>query len=217
MDSQPTAPDSKPITSTITSPAPSTRSPRKNPAKAILLGLLIAVLAGGGAAAYWMRDQQAKKDTKSKDSEITSLKSQLHDAEMADEATAGAGSTHSDQKTADDVNENIAASISSGNTAALEGYMAAKVRVIIAASEGVGDRTPTQAISDLKYLDDATDPWNFDLPAATLNAYSTGEYAQYFPLGAVVGKSADDMVVSFTFDALGDINGIFMAVKAELL
>lgn len=94
--------------------------------------------------------------------------------------------------------------------------MASIIKVIIAAAEGIGDRTPTQAISDLKYVENATDPWDFDLPVATLTAYATGDYTQYFPDGALVGKSADNRVISFTFNSSGKISGIFMSA-ADIL
>ena len=58
--------------------------------------------------------------------------------------------------------------------------MASTIKVIIAASEGIGDRTPVQAINDLKYLDSATDPWDFALNATTLSKYQSGDYKDYF-------------------------------------
>ncbi len=199
---------------TVTLPDPAPRKPKKSPLKTLLMILLIVALAGGGGAAYWMRDKQAKKQAKSQADQIADLQKQLADNQAGESEEKTATET---EKTATENSDNIAAAISSGNTAALEGYMASKVRVIIAASEGVGDRTPTQAISDLKYLDDAKDPWDFDLAPVVLSQYQSGGYGLYFPLGAVVGKSADGMVVSFSFDAVGDINGIFMAADAELL
>jgi len=196
---------------------PERSSKPKQSAGALLFALLIVVLIAAGVGAYWWRDKDAKAQAQKQADEITAIKQQLSEAK---ESTA-------DKETKEKIaekpvavtnnEENIKDSIKSGNTAALEGYMASTVRVIIAASEGVGNRTPTQAINDLKYLDSATDPWNFALSADTLNEYANGDYAQYFPLGAVVGKSADDKVVSFTFNSSGKINGIFMAVNADLL
>lgn len=113
--------------------------------------------------------------------------------------------------------ENIEASITSGNTAALEGYMAASVNVILAASEAYGPQTPAQAVSDVDYVSDGSDPWNFALPAATLAQYQTGDYKQYFPVSALVGKSANGYVVSFQFDNAGKIDGIFMTNNADIL
>jgi hypothetical protein len=113
--------------------------------------------------------------------------------------------------------DNVEASITSGNTAALEGYMASTVNVIIAASEGIGSRTPAQAVGDItSYISSATDPWSFALPAATLSGWASGSYSQYFPSGAVVGKSANNMVISFSFTS-GKISTVFMAKDATLL
>jgi len=197
---------------------PERSSKPKKGAKTLMLALLILVLIAAGAGAYWWRDKEAKAQAKKQTEEIAQVKRQLHEAKAEMEvAEIDEGERNAEDSPAAANEENIKDSIKSGNTAALEGYMASTVRVIIAASEGVGNRTPTQAINDLKYLDSATDPWNFALSTDTLNEYANGDYAQYFPLGAVVGKSADDKVVSFTFNSSGKINGIFMAVNADLL
>jgi hypothetical protein len=114
--------------------------------------------------------------------------------------------------------ENIQASITSGNTAALEGYMASNVNVILAATEGIGNQTPAQAVADItNYISDATSPWDFSLPASVLSSYGKGEYGQYFPNIDVVGKSANDKVISFMFDCNGKINQVFMAASESLL
>jgi cytoskeletal protein RodZ len=185
-------------------------------AQSLWMALLVLVLALSAGAYYW-RDRTAKQQQKKQEAEISQLKEKVNQLEQSEQTEAEPKDEAKTNASASAVNENIADAIKSGNTAALEGYMAKSVKVIIAASEGVGDRTPTQAISDLKYLDNATDPWDFDLSADTLNKYASGDYAQYFPASAVVGKSADGKVVSFTFDSSGKITGIFMAASGELL
>lgn len=188
---------------------------------AILLALLLLLAAFYGG--YWYKGQQAKKDSDAKQQQIDKLEEEKKKAEEELEAEKSEKSSSSDSTTkaktepsASDL-ENIEDSISSGNTAALEGYMASKVNVIMAASECCGSRTPSQAISDLNYIEAGTDPWDFSLPAATIAAYQAGYYSSYFPADALVGKSANDYVVSFTFDSNGDIDGIFMAINADLL
>lgn len=114
------------------------------------------------------------------------------------------------------IKDNIEAAIGTMNTATLEGYIASSVTVVLAASEFGGPRTPAQAITDLNYLSSATGPWDFDLPADVISAYQSGFYAQYFPDGAIVGKSSDNYIVSFGLNEDGDIDQIFMAV-AEVL
>jgi hypothetical protein len=194
------------------------RRNRSSPALVILMCLVL--IAAGAAAGYYWRDQKAKDTDKVKQAEIsalqaknTKLEKDLADAKKASAAAAAPTSVRPSQATLD----SIKAAIVSGNTAALDGYMASTVRVIIAASSGVGDRTPTQAINDLKYIDNATDPWDFALPSDTLSEYRGGDYKQYFPNTAYVGKSANKYVISFQFDAAGKINGIFLTNNSDLL
>ncbi len=188
----------------------------------VSLVLLTIVLILAGAGAYYWRDAAAKQQQKQQQTEISQLNEQLSKTkqDLATEKAKTAPAANEEPTAAVSslvVQENIEAAIQTGNTAALEGYMASSVKVIIAASEGLGDRTPTQAIQDLGYLTSAMGPWNFLLPATTLAGYSTGDYGVYFPAGALVGKSADNYVIAFSFNTAGKISGIFMAVNADLL
>lgn len=189
---------------------------------AILLALLLLLAASYGG--YWYKGQQAKKESDEKQQQIDKLEEEKKKTEEELAAEKSKKSSDSDSessatktKPSESDLENIEASITSGNTAALEGYMASKVNVIMAATECCGSRTPAQAIGDLQYIEAGTDPWNFSLPAATIASYQAGYYSSYFPADALVGKSANDYVVSFTFDSNGDIDGIFMAINADLL
>lgn len=183
-----------------------------------VLVLLIVLLMAVGAGAYWWRDKQAKDNASSQQAEITALQKRLAELEKkpADEKPVTPNSATS--ATAETI-ANIKASVASDNTAALEGYMATGVTVVRAATDGAanGPLTPAEAIKSLEYLKDATDPWNFDLPVATLMKYRAGDYKTFFPESAVVGKSANNYVVSFTFNSAGKISGIFMSVSADLL
>lgn len=185
--------------------------------KIVVLALIM--LAFGGAGGYIWRDREAVNTDKLRTDEIgaleksnTNLRAELETAKQTaasggDAAKAPSGATL----------ENIEAAISSGNTAALEGYMASSVNVILAASEAYGAQSPAQAINDLEYLNDATNPWDFNLPVATLAQYQSGGYSQYFPTSAHVGKSANGYVISFQFGSSEKISGIFMTSSAELL
>lgn len=188
--------------------------------------LLLVVLLVGAAGGWLWRDHTAKQDAKkqadkltSLDKSIVSLKKQLADAKKTTSSSDGKKTTAAGTgKPSAATIENVKASITSGNTAALEGYMAPTVRVIIAASEGVGDRTPAQAVSDVtSYLSGASDPWDFDLPAATLANWRAHFYKDYFPETAVVGRSSDGHVISFTFNDSGKISGVFMAANDGIL
>lgn len=203
-------------------PSPSNQatvsSPHHLPAKKAggkkwLMWLLIALgLIAAAGAGWYYRDMQAKDDEKALKAEIAALTAANTELKKDQVATEVAAKTPS----ADDL-ANIKAAVESGNYAALEQLMADKVTVIIAASEGVGERTPTQAIADLAYLDAGTDPWDFALSAAVLNGYQNGSYKQYFPATAYVGKSANDYLVSFSFDSNAKIKTIFLAQDADSL
>lgn len=200
-------------------------SKKKLPAKKLLMVLgALVLLAGSAYGGYYWRDMDAKKDNTAQEAKITALKKQVASLETANKATTDEATT-SDTAVAEETSvqptatqlESIEASISSGNTAALEGRMADSVMVIIAASEGVGARTPTEAIGDIDYVIDLGATWDFALSAATLTDYADGDYAQYFPEGAFVGKSSEDKVISFIFDSSAKIKTVFMSVSSDLL
>lgn len=114
--------------------------------------------------------------------------------------------------------ENISDAVSSENYAALESYMGDSIEVILAASEGIGSRTPAQAVADLRYISSATAPWDFDLSDAVLADWRAGDYARYLPAeNILVGRSSDGYVVAFVFTDAGKISNIFMTNKDELL
>lgn len=113
--------------------------------------------------------------------------------------------------------ENTAAAIDSKNTAALGGYMASSVNVVVAGSEKQGAESTALAVKDLDYFKDSVSPWNFSLDAPTLTSYAGGFYGKYFGTDTIVGKSTDNMVVSFHVNADSKIDVIFMAAAASLL
>jgi len=188
--------------------------------KKLLLWLLVLILIAGAAAAGWYyRDLQAKDDEKVSFAIIAELqaKNRSLEKELTAAKAAAAAATSTPKQPSQEELDNIEAAVKSGNYAALEQYMAAKVTVILAASEGLGERTIDQAIEDLKYINSGTDPWNCDLPAATIDEYQKGDYKQYFPDDAVVCRSANDYVVSISFNDNAKVDTIFMAADAEVL
>jgi len=202
----------------------------KNLVKPILLIALVLVLIGSAAgAAYLLRDGTANESDKKRAAEILSLeksmatlKKQLAALKAKDAST----NTVADQTPCTSIAptatviDSIEASITSGNTAVLEGYMAASVNVVLAASEGIGPSTPSAAVSSISnFITSDITSWdyNFSLPAATLSSYGQGSYSQYFPSIAVVGKAASGKVISFSFDCNADINTVFMSTSDELL
>jgi cytoskeletal protein RodZ len=118
----------------------------------------------------------------------------------------------------DSLKENTAAAISSGNTAALEGYMADSVNVVIAGSEKAGVDNAAAAVKGLDYLNPLSTTWNFALDNATLTKYQNGFYKQYFgATTTIVGQAANGYVVSFGVNAAGKIDTVFMSASTDQL
>ncbi len=208
-------------------PEPETpKTPRKRrPILKVALIVLVALalMVGSAAGAYWWRDNDANNTEKQLTDNITEYQARIANLESQ---LATANSTDDDDAVCVEVApnasaiENIKASITSGNTAALEGYMASSVNVILAATEAYGAQTPSQAVASISdFLSDNNLSWDydFDLPSATLTAYQQGDYSEYFPNTAIVGKASNNQVISFSFDCNGKIDTVFLATSQELL
>ena len=189
-----------------------------------LIALILLLMVMSAGAVFLLKNNENKDIKKKKDAEIAALQKAKDDLQKelnaAKDKTATT-TTPATPCTAKAPNasaiESIQDSIKSRNTAALEGYMAPSVNVIIAASGGVGTRTRTQAVSDISsYISSSTDPWNFALAKTETDGYAKGFYGKYFPGIAVVGKSANGIVISFSFDCNGKISTVFMAAKDTL-
>jgi cytoskeletal protein RodZ len=185
--------------------------------KTFLLGLLILLLVAAAAGAgYWIRDRSARTTENQQAATITSLQQTSANlknqfvAEKAKNTTTETSKATACTPKAPSIAaiSNIEASITSGNTAALEGYMASSVNVIFAASEGLGTRTSPQAVSDITgFISPIASSWDYDfsLSASVLSSYGKGSYGQYFPGTAVVGKATNKQVIAFSFDCNGKI------------
>lgn len=198
---------------------------KKTSKKTILLSLLIIILlvaAAGGA--WWWRDKSAKATEKQQAANISSLlqtnaslKKQLT-AKTKTATTAPAPAQPACASKAPDATtiSNIEASITSGNTAALKGYMAASVYVVYVGAMGSGPQTSTQAVDSItSFITPDTTSWdyNFSLSASTLSSYAkSANYGKYFPSNAVVGKAANNQVISFSFDCNGKISAVLLAI-----
>lgn len=220
MDDEPKILNEKPMA------AKPVEKKRRRPFLVVLLVLLLIASAAG--AAYWIRDRSANSTEKQQDSTITSLqqtnailKQRIAGEKAKNTATDTTSTTACIPKAPTAaVISNIEASITSGNTAALEGYMASSVNVIFAASDGLSARTPAQAVSDVTgFISSNASSWDYDFsqPASILSSYGKGSYGKYFPGSAVVGKATNKQVISFSFDCNAKISTVFMASSEDLL
>lgn len=197
----------------------------KKPLVFIILTVLILSIVGLSAVIWWQNDQSNKQ--KSKDAatiqqlqaDINGLKKQAAASPTPSLApTPSALPTATSVKPSASALENIKAAFVSKNTAALEGYMAPSVYVVYAASEFAGNKTPTEAVKAMDYVNSgAVAPWNFNLDAATLASYKKGFYGKYFNDTTLVGRSSNGYVVAVNFDSSGKINGIFVSASDSLL
>ena len=114
-----------------------------------------------------------------------------------------------------DAIQNLEDSISSGNTAALEGYFGPSVHVVI--TNGTDTHmSPSDAVGATDYVVDLNATWNWSLPASTLASYRAGAYAAMFPTDAVIGKSSSGHIVAFT--AVGNsVTGLLLCIDEPLL
>jgi hypothetical protein len=102
-----------------------------------------------------------------------------------------------------DLRADLVDAVGSGNTAALEGYLAPSVHVTYCASEAEGDVTDHALVVDnISGITSPSATWDFDLPASKLDTYANdpGHYPSYaddFPAGAIVGLSSENKVISF--------------------
>lgn len=227
-DAEQLSKESQPILKSESITEVSNMKPPKKPISKISLFILVVLLAASVAAGvtYWWRDKTANDFEKKQAANITSLEKSV--AGLKEDLIAAGGSI-TDQTEActpiapsATVIESIKSSITSGNTAALEGYMAASVNVITAGSGAVvAASTPTAAVTSVTNFIDFTpstnSSWNFALPAATLAKYSASDYAKYFPSIAVVGKSTSGKVISFSFDCNAKIKAVLMSPTEALV
>lgn len=190
-----------------------------NKHKKILIVVVILLLIGL-IIWLWMacnkKEQDLERKNKDLQSEVLDLKKQLKDQKKS-----GADEHDDDEANAcpavsDDLKQSIQDAVASKNYAALQASMTDPVTVVYAATEFGGPKTPAEAVTAMDYLNNGTAPWDFNLPAAIIAGYADGDYEQYFPEGAFVGRASDDMVVSFSFSC-GKINQIFISVQEEIL
>lgn len=128
------------------------------------------------------------------------------DGDEADGPEPETGLTASDRA-------NIRDAITSGNTAAIEGYLSNPVRVIIMSTECCFDITPAEAASNLSYVTGAPGPWNFSLPSATTDPWHANTYYGYLFTGDdITGRAADGTIVSFGISG-GQVTTILMGFE----
>lgn len=193
------------------------RTKRSNRWIVWLLAAVVLLLAVSTGYLWWQlksgkdTERQLRAQTQQLTQEVNALKKA-----KTQSATPATSLTCNDTPTAA-MKANIKDALDSKNTAAFSTYTTDPVKYVLAASELGGDKTPTEAAVALDYTHSATGPWDFNLPAATLQKYDSGFYTDYFDANTYVGKAASGMVVAFDFGCNGKISQIFVASNEDLL
>lgn len=192
------------------------RTKNANGKKVLAAVLVVVLLIGSNAGLFlWQQrlvreaNQQLQQEQEEKEAlanKVQQLEDEIH------ETTSRSSQQVSSQLDAEAV-EVILAEKNYNN---LQQYLADEVMVVLAASEQAEFRTASEAISDLAILDNATTPWDFAIPAATLQAWRSGEYRQYFPAGVLAGVSANGYVITMQ-EKEGRIHTIFVSPDVNLL
>lgn len=183
----------------------------------LILSLVLISMAAAATGGYMWRDKTATDLNSEQSTEIDSLKSAKTNLESqlsdkTDELEAAMFTAPLATAL-----ENIKASITSKNTAALEGYMSSSIIAIDGSSfRSTGDTTATQVVTRItNFIKDATTPWDFDLTDAVKESYAKLDYKMSNNL--IIGKSANGKVISFTFDSNGKLSSVLLAATDTLL
>ncbi|MGZ3290051.1 MAG: Gmad2 immunoglobulin-like domain-containing protein [Xanthobacteraceae bacterium] len=111
----------------------------------------------------------------------------------------------------------IKSALDTGNLSRLRPYLAHSVDYAIAASGAYGTISPDGAIKQLSYFKDDHGPWNFAIPATTLENFKSGSYRRYLGDDTYFGVSAGKGFISVRVNSAGQIDQIFMAINTDLL
>lgn len=195
-----------------------TQSKKNNKRIVYVLAIFLFIIATS-ALTYWLTDMSNSDIESRLNNEIKQLKSENDslNKDLKDKSDTDTIKQSGDTKTPDENDlGNIKAAISTGNTEPLQGYMAQTVSVILAASEGMGDRTSVQATLDVTDFIDGAGTWDFNLSASVLSSYGKSFYGQYFLNNSIVGKSSSGKIISISFNESAKINQIFLATTEDI-
>lgn len=188
---------------------------KQNKPVGIWIMLVVLILAVGAICwLLWMlmncntQRTAYEADKKALEAQVATLQAQL---------AAGGSNGVCNPVVTDALKSTIRNAVDTQDYSLLTPHMTSSVNVILAASEGVGPRTPEQVVADMAYLNEGTSPWDFALPAATFTAWEAGFYADYFDENTLTGRASNGMIVVFDFDDCGQISEVFMVANEELL
>ncbi len=115
-----------------------------------------------------------------------------------------------------------AAAIETQDLETLSGKFASSVKIVILTKKTKTTRTVsgTEALALITLINNAQNPWNWNLPADQLAAWANGPYGEFFGAGNnvnLVGLAANGFVVSLIINEQGQIIAILITTDSNLL
>ncbi|MBI4091841.1 MAG: hypothetical protein HY427_01400 [Candidatus Levybacteria bacterium] len=172
---------------------------------------IIAIIAAVGVVAYTVGTNQSGKQAATTSVPTPTSNPISETPSPTFEPTTTSKSTASKSQMA----ENIQAAVQSKNYAALEGYMANDVSVILYATECCGILSPQKATEQMAYLNNGTPPWDFS-PSNPIAQKLINTDASNFS-GRIIGIASNGMVVSFNLNNENKIDKIFISADYKLI
>lgn len=181
----------------------------------IYIIIAVVVIAGVAAGAYYFGTRQ-KSETPSPALSPTPGSIYTPTITPKPTSTQSASPSASPLDKSKESTDAIKLAITGKSYSSLDKYMASSVNVLIEATECCGIITKDKALAELKYLDGAINPWNFD-PGNPIASQLKTKNPTLFPNGILLGTSANRYLVTFTLNKVsGLIEKIYMAIDYKL-
>lgn len=187
-----------------------TPSPRPSPPPGTRCALALAALAVATGLGACSPDAAAGPPE-------TPTASGTPSAAASEEPTPGPQASASPTPEPDGLAAELAAAVSSGDTAPIEALLSEPTRVVIAASEADVSYSAVDAVLALDYIQPGVGVWDFELAPTVVAGYAASPfYGEFFTDDAVVGRSDTGAVVAFVPN--GKLVGtIFMAIHESVI
>ena len=170
---------------------------------------LIAIIIAVGVVAYALGIAQSEKEP------VTTSAPTPTAIFVSSSPTGAPTTTPQPTMSKSQVTENIIASVTSKNYAALEGYMASQVSVILYATECCGLVTAQKATEQMSYLNGGTPPWDFSLNSQIAQKLINADPANF--ANKIIGIASNGMAVSFNLNSENKIDKIFISADYKLI
>ena len=178
--------------------------------KFIVPAAVVAIIAAVGVITYTLG--VAQSDRQAATSYVTPAPSPISETPVPTSAPTSEPQKASGKST---VIENIQAAVQSKNYAALEGYMADNVNVLLYATECCGIVSKKKAIEQLSYLNGGTPPWDFSSNSQIAQKLINADPANF--TNRIIGIASNGMVVSFSLNSESKIDKIFISADYKLI